>query len=145
MFVVLMILHIFICLFLVVAVLLQSGKGGGLAASLGGGMSSSSVLGGRAASTFLTKATTVLATAFMVSCLLLSLTFDAGNEAPTTAIERTMTEAPADLPTPFSPGEQEGGLVPVEEGAEAGGTTTESESPAVEAEPAPEAEAKTDE
>ena len=126
MFIFLTIIHVIICLFLVVAVLLQSGKGGGLAASVGGGLGSSSVLGGRAASTFLTKATTVLATAFMVSCLLLSLTFDTGDE-PTTAIERTMTEAPAEVPTPFSTGGDEGGgLIPAtDEGAEAPATTTE--------------------
>ncbi|MBT4611237.1 MAG: preprotein translocase subunit SecG, partial [Gemmatimonadetes bacterium] len=47
------IVHVLLCAFLIVAVLLQSGKGGGLSASVGGGLSSSSVLGGRAATTFL--------------------------------------------------------------------------------------------
>ena len=61
------ILHVLICIFLVLAILLQSGKGGGLASSLGGGMSSSSVLGGRSATTFLTKATAVLAGVFFIA------------------------------------------------------------------------------
>ena len=86
------IVHISICLFLVLAVLLQAGKGGGLAGSIGGGMDSSSVLGGRTASTFLTKATAILATAFMVSCLVQSVAFQTGSSSPTTATQRGMEE-----------------------------------------------------
>ena len=40
------IFHVLICVLLVVTVLLQAGKGGGLAGSIGGGLASSSVLGG---------------------------------------------------------------------------------------------------
>ena len=47
------VIHVTICVLLILAVLMQSGKGGGLAASVGGGLSSSSVLGGRAATSFL--------------------------------------------------------------------------------------------
>ena len=94
------IFHVLICLFLVVTVLLQAGKGGGLAGSIGGGSASSSVLGGRTAATFLTKATTVLATAFMLSCLVQSVAFQTAETTPTTATQRTMAEqqAPA-VPT----------------------------------------------
>ena len=86
------IFHVLICLLLVVTVLLQAGKGGGLAGSIGGGLASSSVLGGRTATTFLTKATTVLATAFMLSCLVQSVAFQTAETTPTTATQRTMTE-----------------------------------------------------
>ncbi len=86
------IFHVLICLLLVVTVLLQAGKGGGLAGSIGGGLASSSVLGGRTAATFLTKATTVLATAFMLSCLVQSVAFQTAETTPTTATQRTMTE-----------------------------------------------------
>ncbi len=72
--------------------LLQAGKGGGLAGSIGGGMSSSSVLGGRTASTFLTKATAILATAFIVSCLVQSVAFQTAVTSPTTATLRVMEE-----------------------------------------------------
>ena len=94
------IFHVLICLFLVVTVLLQAGKGGGLAGSIGGGLASSSVLGGRTAATFLTKATTVLATAFMLSCLVQSVAFQTAETTPTTATQRAMAEqqAPA-VPT----------------------------------------------
>ncbi len=86
------IVHILICLLLVLTVLLQAGKGGGLAGSIGGGMSSSSVLGGRTASTFLTKATAILATAFIVSCLVQSVAFQTAVTSPTTATLRVMEE-----------------------------------------------------
>ena len=86
------ILHLLICIFLVLAILLQSGKGGGLASSLGGGMSSSSVLGGRSATTFLTKATAVLAGVFMLICLLQSFTYDAPEADNTTATERVLEQ-----------------------------------------------------
>lgn len=89
------IFHVLICLFLVVTVLLQAGKGGGLAGSIGGGLASSSVLGGRTAATFLTKATTVLATAFMLSCLVQSVAFQTAETTPTTATQRTMAEQQA--------------------------------------------------
>ena len=94
------IFHVLICLLLVVTVLLQAGKGGGLAGSIGGGLASSSVLGGRTAATFLTKATTILATAFMLSCLVQSVAFQTAETTPTTATQRTMAEeqVPAAVP-----------------------------------------------
>ena len=106
------IFHVLICVLLVVTVLLQAGKGGGLAGSIGGGLASSSVLGGRTAATFLTKATTVLATAFMLSCLVQSVAFQTAETTPTTATQRTMAEQQA-VPVPEIPesehllGEQE--------------------------------------
>ena len=97
------IVHVLICLLLVLTVLLQAGKGGGLAGSIGGGMSSSSVLGGRTASTFLTKATAILATAFIVSCLVQSVAFQTAVTAQTTATQRVMEEGslPVIPPTPL--------------------------------------------
>ena len=66
-------IHILICAGLVISVLLQSGKGGGLAGTFGGGAGSDTIFGGRGAATFLSKATTVLGTAFMVTSLVLAL------------------------------------------------------------------------
>lgn len=110
------ILHVLVCAFLVGAVLLQSGKGGGLAGSIGGGMATSSVLGGRTASNFLTKATTILATVFMVSCLFQAFLIDRSDSVPSSATERMLQER-STAPTPFAPtGEGEGGLLPGAEG-----------------------------
>ena len=118
------IFHVLICLLLVVTVLLQAGKGGGLAGSIGGGLASSSVLGGRTAATFLTKATTVLATAFMLSCLVQSVAFQTAETTPTTATQRTMAEQQA-VPVPAIP-EAEHLLGEQEEAAE---TSTAEEPP----------------
>ena len=92
MIVLLTILHVLIAILLIVAVLMQSGKGGGLAASVGGGLSSSSVLGGRTAATFLSKTTSALATAFLVSCLVQSFMWKSDDEQPMTATERMLQE-----------------------------------------------------
>lgn len=62
-------IHIAICIALILAVLLQSGRGGGLAGAFGGGALSSAVFGGRGAATFLVKLSTVLAVAFALSCI----------------------------------------------------------------------------
>ena len=121
------ILHVLICILLVLAVLVQAGKGGGLASSFGGGLSSSSVMGGRTAATFLSKATSILAAAFMLSCLLQSVAYQGGEVDPSTAIERVMEEegsAPLPPPdasslfgeqAPAAPAEGAGAAEPVEE------------------------------
>jgi preprotein translocase subunit SecG len=66
----LIIVHVLIALGLVISVLLQSGKGTGLAGAFGGGGGAmGAVFGGRGAATFLSKLTTGLAIAFFLSCL----------------------------------------------------------------------------
>jgi len=60
-------------LFLCVVVLLQSGKGGGLAAMGGGAAATDGVLGGRQATTMLTRATWTTGSVFMVLSLVLSI------------------------------------------------------------------------
>ena len=67
-------IHITICLGLIIVVLLQSGKGGGLAGAFGGAGGVGAVFGGQAAATFLTKATRYLAIGFMLSSLSLAVT-----------------------------------------------------------------------
>jgi len=65
-------IHILVSLGLIVTVLLQSGKGGGLAGAFGGGGGAGAVFGGQTAATFLTKATRYLAVVFMVTSLTLA-------------------------------------------------------------------------
>jgi preprotein translocase subunit SecG len=64
--------HIFVCIALMASILLQSGKGGGLAGTFGAG-SSQTLFGGRGAATFLSRATTTLAVIFFVTSLTLGL------------------------------------------------------------------------
>ena len=64
--------HVAICLFLIVVVLLQSGKAADLAGAFGG-MGSQTAFGPRGSATLLSKATTVSAVLFMVTSLSLSI------------------------------------------------------------------------
>ena len=65
-------IHIIVCLFLIVVVLLQSGKSGDIAAAFGG-MGSQTAFGPRGAATALSKATTWSAVIFMVTSVTLSV------------------------------------------------------------------------
>ena len=67
----LVIIHVVVCVFLTLVVLLQQGAKQGLG-GLGGGGSSASLFGGRGANTFLQKLTAGAAAMFMVTSLLLS-------------------------------------------------------------------------
>lgn len=66
-------IHILISLTLILVVLLQAGKGGGLAGAFGGGGGVGAVFGGQAAGDFLTKATRYLAVGFMLTSLTLAM------------------------------------------------------------------------
>jgi preprotein translocase subunit SecG len=65
-------LHILVCLFLTVVVLLQSGKAADLAGAFGG-MGSQTAFGPRGSATLLSKATTISAIAFMFTSVTLSI------------------------------------------------------------------------
>ena len=72
MVVLLTIIHILVCAFLVIVVLLQSGKAADLAGAFGG-MGSQTAFGPRGAATVLSKATTIAAALFMILSLSLSI------------------------------------------------------------------------
>jgi preprotein translocase subunit SecG len=65
-------IHILVCMFLIIVVLLQSGQSGDIAAAFGG-MGSQTAFGPRGAATVLTKATTWCAVIFMVTSITLSV------------------------------------------------------------------------
>ena len=62
------ILHVFVCVFLILVVLLQAGKGGGMGIAFGGG-GSQTVFGSSGAGNFLTRLTSITAVVFMVTSL----------------------------------------------------------------------------
>jgi preprotein translocase subunit SecG len=72
MVILLTIVHVIVCLFLAIVVLLQSGKAADLAGAFGG-MGSQTVFGPRGSATVLSKATTLAAALFMVTSLSLSI------------------------------------------------------------------------
>ena len=71
---ILLILFIPICLLLILIVLLQAGKGGGLAGAFGG-TGGQAFLGTQGTADFLSKFTIYLAGGFMVLALILSFTY----------------------------------------------------------------------
>ncbi len=93
-----LVLHLLICVVLILVVLLQSGKGGGLAGAFGGmGGAGQTLFGGRGAATFLSKATTVLGIAFMATSLVLALM--AGTRGgPRSVIRATQGEVSTEAP-----------------------------------------------
>jgi preprotein translocase subunit SecG len=66
------IVHVIVCLFLIIVVLLQSGKAADLAGAFGG-MGSQTAFGPRGSATLLSKATTISAILFMVTSISLSI------------------------------------------------------------------------
>lgn len=97
------------CLALMIVVLLQSGKGGGLAAGFGGSGTGMEMMGSRQTATFLHNATRWLGGAFLVVCFAISLMTVRGtaprsliesemqDQAPSPTEEQPATGAPADL------------------------------------------------
>ncbi|HEX3696995.1 MAG TPA: preprotein translocase subunit SecG [Polyangia bacterium] len=63
------VLHVFVCLFLILVVLLQAGKGGGMGIAFGGGGGSQTVFGSSGAGNFLTRLTSVTAAIFLITSL----------------------------------------------------------------------------
>src|ERR1043166_9665865 len=100
--VLLTIIHVLVCIFLIIVVLLQSGKAADLAGAFGG-MGSQTAFGPRGSATLLSKATTISAIIFMLTSISLSIvaTRNAGvSSAPT--LERhggtKASSAPAKTP-----------------------------------------------
>ena len=79
--------HIVICFFLIVVVLLQSGKAADLAGAFGG-MGSQTVFGPRGTATVLSKATTIAAALFMLTSLSLVVMTTRGSSSGAGSVVR---------------------------------------------------------
>ena len=113
-------LHVVVCIFLIVVVLLQSGKAADLAGAFGG-MGSQTAFGPRGSATLLSKATTISAILFMLTSISLSIVTSrnsgGGGGAGSTILERhpgkavppanqtqiPLPPAPAKAPTSATP------------------------------------------
>jgi preprotein translocase subunit SecG len=96
MVILLTIIHILVCLFLIIVVLLQSGQSGDIAAAFGG-MGSQTAFGPRGAATVLTKATTWCAVIFMITSITLSI-LASRKTGPGSVLQNYKTSAPAQTP-----------------------------------------------
>ncbi len=95
-------IHIFVSLFLVIVILMQSSKGGGLAGAFGGA-GTSAVFGGRGAASFLQKLTTGLVVSFMVIAIMISFTSASADDESSIiqeAARESVSGPGASLPAP---------------------------------------------
>jgi preprotein translocase subunit SecG len=102
--IVLTIIHVIVCFFLVVVVLLQSGKAADLAGAFGG-MGSQTAFGPRGSATVLSRVTTIAAAAFMVTSLTLAILATRNATASGSVLERQKAVKTA----PAKPGVPAGG------------------------------------
>ena len=91
--------YVFVCLFLLVVVLLQQGKGGDIAAAFGGS-GSQAAFGARAGATVLTRATTVLGALFMVGAMVLAILGQRGPGSLLSGIDAPAAPAAQTEPAP---------------------------------------------
>ena len=94
------IVYVIISLFLIIVVLLQSGKAADLAGAFGG-MGSQTAFGPRGSATLLSKATTVAAVLFMLISISLGIMKTRNRGSDESVIERTGTTGE---PAPGDPG-----------------------------------------
>jgi preprotein translocase subunit SecG len=96
---VLPVIHVLTCLFLIIVVLLQTGKGADVGAVLGGG--SQTFFGASGAGNLLTKLTTGMALTFMATSLIIAV---GQRQKPSSSLIDRLPEmqatAPVDLPPP---------------------------------------------
>ena len=115
MFTVITIIHILACIFLVLVVLLQTGKGADMGAVFGG--SSSTVFGSSGAGNLLTKLTTATAIVFMLTSL--GLTYFSARRNSATVFD-SAPAAPASAPAPDAAAPAAPQAAPAPEAAPAG-------------------------
>src|ERR1051326_3926066 len=78
-------IHILVCFFIIIVVLLQSGKSGDISAAFGG-QGSQTAFGPRGAASALSKATTWSAVAFMLTSITLSV-YSTRASGPSSVVE----------------------------------------------------------
>src|SRR5438105_7980753 len=98
-----LLVHVVVCVFLIIVVLLQSGKAADLAGAFGG-MGSQTAFGPRGSATLLSKATTISAVLFMVTSLSLSIMATRNAGLGTSVLESApKSSVPAKSGTPPAP------------------------------------------
>src|SRR5687767_15691193 len=95
-------IYAIVCLTLILVVLLQQGKGGGIANAFGGG-ASQAAFGARSGATVLSRATTVLAALFVVGAIVLGIMGQRGPGSVLGGRTQSGLPAPSATTTPAPP------------------------------------------
>src|SRR5438270_7443010 len=105
--------HIIVCVFLVLVVLMQQGKGADWAGAFGGG-GSQSTFGARGAGTLLSRATTAAAVLFMITSLALTILISrpGGNSVIREGAKQNQQQQPAQQPPAQPPAQQQNAPAP---------------------------------
>jgi preprotein translocase subunit SecG len=99
-------LHILVCFFIIVVVLLQSGRAGDISAAFGG-QGSQTAFGPRGAASALSKATTWSAVLFVITSITLSI-YASKRSGPTSVLQGMKSQPVKTQPTqPTSPPSQQ--------------------------------------
>jgi preprotein translocase subunit SecG len=93
-------IHLFLALALVIAVLMQRSEGGAL--GIGGGGGGGGFMTGRSQANLLTRATTILAAAFMATSLILAI-LASQDRRPTSVLDQGVSPVPVAPATPSTP------------------------------------------
>jgi preprotein translocase subunit SecG len=97
------VVHIIVCFFIIIVVLLQSGSAGDISAAFGG-MGSQTAFGPRGAASALGRATTWSAVIFMVTSIVLSIFVARHSGAPSSVLSNVKTSQTKSQPaTPAQP------------------------------------------
>jgi len=102
MVILLTILHVIVAVFLILVVLLQTGKRADLAGAFGGG-GSQTAFGARGAATLLSRLTAWSAGIFMATSLILSLMSSSGAGGGGSVLDSVPASAPLSAPAPTAP------------------------------------------
>ena len=97
-------IHILVCFFIIIVVLLQSGKSGDISAAFGG-QGSQTAFGPRGAASALSKATTWSAVAFMLTSITLAVYASKRTTGSTSVLEnlKSQSQKTQPAPTPTTP------------------------------------------
>src|SRR5262245_14665085 len=98
------IFHVIVCIFLILVVLLQQGKGADWAGAFGGG-GTQTAFGARGAGTILSKATTAAAVIFMITSLALTILISQPGGSSVIREGAKQQNAPQQQPQPGQPGQ----------------------------------------
>ena len=96
---VVIVIHLMLAIAMIIIVLLQQSEGGGL--GIGGGSGGGGMGGfmtGRATANLLTRATAIIAAAFMATSLLLAILADQNRSSQKSIIDRPVSEQPNQMP-----------------------------------------------